>query len=462
MTRLLYLLLLCSHVCPISLNAQTKAPTLRELMEAAIAKDFGLANQRLDLEATEVELQGLSDAYLPRVDLSASESLTFTSFAVKSQDIQIPQLDIDIKTGRNRFSMLSNMVAASAGGKMLLYSGGKIPHLKKALAEKGKAQQAIMEKFRQEIIGEVTAAYDRLALLRQIRTVLDESEKRLAENKRVADKAFGYGLITRYEHQKIDVAIAQLASKIQDYEGKRSLVLKQLVLLTDVEEDRIALIENEMSPLYGNFTDINIEQRAELKALDAIAEANRFRIKAEKTWFVPKVQGSASIGYLGLTGGHLWSRDPVSLTSEKLSAKTPGLHILPTVGVGVGFRWDLLDGHVGRREVRKAEIELDKNRNEKKEAEEKLELNLVRSRTDYASTIAQIEARGKQRQTADNALKQATREYQTGLIRSSQLVDAEQDFQQAALDYVQAVFNQRRAYIDLLKATGNLTIQSIQ
>ncbi|GLU55175.1 hypothetical protein Dfri01_46360 [Dyadobacter frigoris] len=444
------------------IHAQLKEPSLKELVEAAINKDYRLANQRLDVALTEVDQRLLKEAYLPRVDISGKEAFLFSSFAVKSQEIQIPQLDIDIKTGRNRFSMVSNLVMAGAGGNMLLYSGGKIPHLKRALEEKVKAQTEIMEKDRQEIIGAITAAYDQLALLKQIRLVLDDSEKRLAENKKTADKAFGYGLITKYEHQKIEVAQAQLASKIQDYEGKRTLVLRQLFLLTDVESERLALINNGLNPLEGPLTDNNIENRAELKALDAAIEANRFKIKAEKTWFVPKVQAAASLGYLGLLGGHLSSRDPVSLTGEKLSAGMPNLNILPTFNIGVGFKWDLFDGNQGKREVQKAEIEFSKTKNERKEVEEKLELNLTKSQTDFTSALSQVQVRYKQQETADNALKQATKEYRTGLIKSSQLIDAEEDFQQAALGFIQAVYNQRRSYIDLLKATGNLTIQAIQ
>jgi outer membrane protein TolC len=63
---------------------------------------------------------------------------------------------------------------------------------------------------------------------------------------------------------------------------------------------------------------------------------------------------------------------------------------------------------------------------------------------------------------AENALTQAGKEFKTGLIKAADLIGAESDYQGAALDYLQAVFNQRRNAIELLKATGNLNRSTIQ
>ncbi|MNY46355.1 hypothetical protein D3C86_1815270 [compost metagenome] len=68
----------------------------------------------------------------------------------------------------------------------------------------------------------------------------------------------------------------------------------------------------------------------------------------------------------------------------------------------------------------------------------------------------------KQMKIAENALTQAGKEFKTGLIKAADLIGAESDYQTASLDFFQAVFNQRRNAIELLKATGSLTRTSIQ
>ena len=294
-----------------------------------------------------------------------------------------------------------------------------------------------------------------LALLKQVRTVLDESEKRLAENMKVANKSFSYGLITKYERQKIEVAQAQVASKIQDYEGKRSVVQERLYWLTNIPVERIVLIENDLQRMENVYHDNNISKRPEIKALDAFILAHNYRIKAEKTWFVPKIKTAASVKYMGIVFSHLQSGNALA-NGNKLSSSMPGIHISPMASIGIGFSWDLFDGKEGRTQVEKATLELRKTVNDKKDITEKLELNLTKTKSDYAVSLTQVNVMERQHQTASNALDQATKEYRTGLIRTSQLIDAEEDFENASLGLIQSLYNQRRAAIELLKATGSL------
>ena len=414
------------------------------------------------IELTRIDQQRLAESYLPRVDISGKDAFILSSFSVKSTEIAISQLNIDVKAGSNRFTTTAMLAAGSADASMLLYSGGKIPQLKKALAAKATAQTEIMEKDRQEIMSSVMAAYDELALLRQIRVVLDESTRRLAEDKRIADKSLGYGLITRYEHQKIEVAQAQLASRIEDYNGKRELVGEQLYLLTNIEKARIVLIDDSLRSI-ETVPDIGgIQGRAEIRALNASILAARYNLSAGKTWFVPRIQASSSLGYIGLLAGHISSSDPVVAGGSKLSAGLPNLNILPVFNIGVGFKWDVFDGKEGRRDVQQAEVEVRQAENDKASVSDKLELNLAKCRSDYSSARSKVVLLKTQRQTAANALDQATQEYRTGLIRTSQLIEAEEDFENAGLGYIQAIYDQRRAAIALLQATGHLTAGAIR
>ncbi len=445
-----------------TLAAQTNIPALSELIDSAISNNYILANKELDIALTGIDQQKLKDAYLPKLAVSGKDGFAFTSINVKTPEIKIAQLGIDIKEDKNRFNLSSNILTLNAGAEMLLYAGGKIKKLKLALIEKKKAQTLLLETDRQEIISVILTACDQLALLKQTRIVLDESEKRLNENKRTADKGLGYGLITKYEHQKIEVAQAQLASKVLEYDGKRTLILTQLQLLTAIEIERLSAIDNLMHPLVVAMAKNGINNRVELYALDAAAAAGKYKIQAAKKWIVPKVQAAASLSYIGLLGGRLSSKDAVIPNGKSLSSTLPDLNILPMFNIGVGFKWDIMDGNVGRREVQTASIELQKVMNQKAEAIEKLTLNLANTQTSYVIANAQIAVKSKQQEVAANALKQATEEYRIGLIKSTQLIDAENDFQNAALENIQAVYAQRRAAVELLKATGMLTVQAVQ
>jgi outer membrane protein TolC len=69
--------------------------------------------------------------------------------------------------------------------------------------------------------------------------------------------------------------------------------------------------------------------------------------------------------------------------------------------------------------------------------------------------------KAKARQIARNALTQAEKEFRYGLIKSTQLIEAENDLENAELEYQTAVFNQRRAAVELMKSTQNLSIEKL-
>ena len=436
-----YIIVALSILLPcISADAQQSAPSLAELIDSAIKKDYTLDNQVLDIELSGLDRQRLNDEYLPRVKVEGSDGFALTSISLRTPAIKAGS--IDLSDGRKRLTTTANVMSVSTEASMLIYSGGKIPLLKKSLDEKIKGQTHLTEKQKQDIISEVVAAYDQLALLKQIRTVLDESEKRLAENLRVANKSFSYGLITKYERQKIEVAQAQVASKIQDYEGKRSVVQERLYWLTNIPVERIALIDNDLQRLENVYNDNNISNRPEIKAQNAFIQAHNYRIKAEKTWFVPKIKTAASVKYTGIVFNRLQSGNALA-NGSKLSSSMPGIHISPMASIGIGFSWDLFDGKEGRTQVEKATIELRKTENDKKYITEKLELNLTKTKSDYAVTLTQVNVTERQLETASNALDQATKEYRTGLIRTSQLIDAEEDFENASLGLIQSLYNHK-------------------
>jgi outer membrane protein TolC len=443
-----------------TLQAQ-QAPNLEELVSEALQKDHGIAIKQLDIDLTSVDQQKLREVYLPHLDLSGKYAFLASGINAKAPANSVPELGIALPALDDALTNRANLISGGLKADVVLYTGGKVPALKKALLEKKKGQTAMLEKDRQQIISDVSTAYDQLALLKQVKVVLDESKTRLRLNAETAEKAFGYGLITKFEFQKIEVAQAQLDTKVQQYEGKRRLLIHVLHTYTGIETDRIALIDNNLAPLNQSVEGQSILGRPEISALNASISAHKYQIDAAKSWWKPKVQASTSLGYMNLYGIQLKAKEPFP-TGNTLTLKTNKLELLPNFNIGVGFKWDFFDGNKGKREVQQSKIELRKAEHEREEAVEKLELNLMKQQTELASAKAEIFMKEKQRQTSLNALTQASKEFKTGLIKATDLVGAETDYQNAALEYLQAVFNQRRVAVELLKATGSLNIASIE
>ena len=127
----------------------------------------------------------------------------------------------------------------------------------------------------------------------------------------------------------------------------------------------------------------------------------------------------------------------------------------------IGFKWDVFDGNEGKHEVEKAKIEREILESKKSDAERKLQLNLANNQTNYNIANAQVNLKAKAKQIAKNAMTQAEKEFRYGLIKSTQLIEAENDLENAELEYQTAVFNQRRAAVELMKSTQNLNLEKL-
>ena len=453
---------------PLVFSAQ-QAPTLQELINSALQIDGTLNQQILENKYTHLDDQKLNDVFLPKVEVSGQAGYLYTSAHLKSPEIGIPPIPnifpgAIIPEGQfsNNLNISGISALAKAEASVLLYSGGKVKYLKAANREKNISENLLMEKSRDEIITEISKAYDQIALVQESKNVLNEAKKRLDINRKTADKALGYGLITPYDRKKIELAQALLDSKLVEYEGRRELLITQIYLLTGVDRNRIELIQPKLETITYEVLDQSIENRVEIQALNHGLKATDYKIKAEERWWIPKVQAQTSLSYFGLYNNSITtSKELLPNSGKKLDLNPSNVNVFPLFQAGVGFKWDIFDGNEGKHLVERKKNKKELLENKKRDASKKLNLNLANNQTNYKIANAQIKLKEKAREIAKQGLEQVEKEFRYGTKTSSNLIDAENDYENAELDYQTAIFNQRRSAIELMKSTQNLQIDKL-
>ncbi len=451
-----------------SSNAQS-APGFKELLDSAMVRDADLRTQLTKNKLTELDEHKLKDVYLPTLEVSGMAGYMNATAHIISPELNLqPFLNIPEGKYNNNINVSGFSGLAKADAKMLLYSGGKVQYLRKAIDEKKKSETVLLEKSSDEVVAMISRAYDQLALVHQSKKVLDEGKRRLEANRKTADKALGYGLITPYDHKKIELAQATLDAKIAEYEGKRDLLLTQLEVLTGISKDRLELIQPVLVAVVPEAPHKSIEDRAEIRALDHGINASGYKIKAEQTWWIPKVQLMASGYYLGLYGTRIKSSDniippipAIGYPGRKLDWRPTNLNVFPILLGGVGFKWEIFDGREGKHAIETARIDRELLENQKYDARRKLTLNQANNKSNYEIANSQIALKRKQKEMAGDALVTAEKEFRYGMTKSTQLIEAENDLEAAELDYQNAIFNQRRAAIEMMRSTQELDINKL-
>jgi outer membrane protein TolC len=492
------LLALTISVAAQGVTAQTLqvSPELKDLIMVSVNRDHKVTEKTIDREIAISQRKAVRQAYIPKLelggkylyaqssldskfgDVSGFESLTklqefmgnpafpvmFPNLAGLSNEIT--QLQQILAQQGMALPSLSNKMAGDFNGnyygfdatvKMLLFSGGQVPNASKALTEKVIAQEALTDKCTSDVISEVITCYDQLALMNQSKQVLDESAVRLDAEKKYALSALKNGFATTFDTLKIAVADASLQAKRAEYESKQTLLHEKLAQLSGRNSTTFAGLNPGLELLLFTANSRDISNRAELRALNAGLEAQKYMLKSEKSHFLPKIQAIASARY-----DNVFNADANMSAPLPMDMKIDNMTLGPTFLAGVGFKWEIFDQSGGSAKVRQAMLEVKKAENARDEARELLELNYTKVTNNYQSAIAQVSYKEKQRHAAHRALEMAQKAYNEGMMNITERLVAETEMQNAELEYLQAIFVQRQAALECYKANGDLVLSNIR
>jgi outer membrane protein TolC len=493
---LILIFILSTILCKVNAQSLQVSSELKELIGLSINKDRKVAEKNIDKHIAEVQKKAVRSSYFPKLELGGKYVFAYSTVSSKTGDIEgiesieklqelmknpaFPVMFPNLSGIAGEITRLQNLLTQQgiqlpaisdnldgdcygnyfgidATVKMLLYSGGQVPNLSRAITEKIKVQEALSDKCTSDIISEVITCYDQLALLGQSKHVLDESVVRLAAEKKYAVTALKNGLAASFDTLKIAVANANLDARLSEYESKRILLYQKLSQLTGKPVSDFEGMNPDLKLLYYISSGSDINNRAELRALAAGVEAQKYLLKSEKSHYLPKVQAIASARYDRVFDAKANFNAPMPM-----NMKIENIGLGPTYMVGAGFKWEIFDRSGGSAKVRQARLEVSKAENARDEARELLELNQVKVSTSYKASISQVEYKDKQRLAARMALELARKSYNEGMINITERLATETEMQNAELEYLQAVFTQRQSALECYKATGDLVLSNIQ
>ena len=447
----------------------TDSLSLQSLVSRALSKNTGLANAQLEIEKSEEIQSHIKYTFLPTLEAGGKYAYTSGKFNIDTEElpVTIPQTTlpaiipgfppITIPATSTAIPPLDESVdfkgSLWTGGltaKWTLFTGLKATNLSKAMKHKIEAQKYLFTQDEADLISEISALYDKIALLAQTQKVLDIQSVRLEKETQIAIKALEQGLITRHEFQKIEIAQLTIASKQLEFQGAKELLYLKLHQLTGVEITDLETIEVDIKVRLENESiEKTYLDRPEILALNEAAIATEYKYKSEISGYLPKVQAFASHQYLGLTNG-----EAGSLAYNELSA-------YPVNMVGIGVKWELFDGFHTRSERQKLKIEMQQTQNKKEEVTELLELNYKNCVSQFYNLSAQAKLKEKQLKSAEESVEISYKEYQNGLIQISEFLESQANLTNSTLECYKTICDQRNSALELLKATGSLQIDKL-
>lgn len=428
------------------------------LIELSLQKSYSLKNANNDLMIDSIESKKIRQNFIPTLAMDGMYSYGASNINVDIPTFHLPISGIDLFDGQSEFDAKGHVFNTNLTAKALLFSGMQVNYGSKASKEKIKAKNYMLDKDRSDIIKDVIDTFDKIELLNKSKIVIQESEIRLAKEKEKVKAAIENGLATPYDREKITASELNLASKKMELYGNLNLLYLKLSMLTGIDPSTLESYSFELKPWLLKKDNNTFKNRPELLALDASITAFDYKLKMNKSTFLPKVQAFATLSYFNLFNAEIKSPYQAPITEQPINLDLNYFRSFPTYLLGVGFHWDIFNGLKNSSETQKTTIEKDIAQNKKTDAAEKLELYALKVKIDYEVKNQQILLKQKEKEVAFNTLNLAIKSYHEGLISISDRLEAETDYQEVVLDYYKIIMLQRKAALELLTSTGSLTL----
>lgn len=438
-----------------SLHAQSLIdPSVKDIIQRAFQTNKELKLKTYEVEKARLEAEGVKANKLPHVSALGLYGYVHSNGSVDIPTVNVPLLNLGLFEGATGFSMHGQAAYAGVSVRQIIFSGLQIPNGIKALKEKALAQQYLESASRETLSKDIIASFDQLMLLDEVDKLIADSEKRLKKEQEKVNKAIQNGLAIPYDRDKLKLALLELEEKKVEVAGNRDLLCQKIQQETSVPFEEVGGIHYTLQPIFLTEIPDNVDQRSELKALEASSKAYEYLYKKEKGGSLPAVFAFGSANYLNVFNSKLSIKDQPLLGTVNLPLNS--IRGNPNLLVGLGVKWDLYTGGEHQNKIKQVKLDQTINATKKEDTEEKLNLLLSKNKVNYTTGNQKLKVGEQQLKVAQNNLSMAVKQYQAGLIDVTELLATENEWYKVNLGYFNNVLQQRTAAVELLHTSGKL------
>ncbi|MGO1245205.1 MAG: TolC family protein [Sphingobacterium sp.] len=429
-------------------------PLVKDVIHTTFQTNKDIILKTYDVDKTNLEADGVKTNKLPHVSATGLYGYIHSNGSLDLPTVDLPLLGQSLFSGVTDFRMNTQAAYVGVSVRQVIFSGLQIPNGQRALKQKALAQQYLVDAGKEEIAKDLAATFDQIMLLEQVDKLIQDSEKRLQKEQLKVNKGIDNGLAIPYDRDKLKLALLELEQKKMELAGNRDLLVKKIQQLSGLTSTQVEQIRYELSPVFLSLDSTQVQDRLELKALEASGKAYDYLLKKERGGVLPTVFAFGSANYLNMHNTSLTVKDQPVIGDLDLSSNY--LKGRPNLMIGVGLKWDIYSGGAHKNKLRQAELDQSINATKRADADQKLALLLAKNKVSYQTANQKLNVSEQQIVVASNNLKMASRQLEAGLIDVTELLASENEWYKVSLSYFSNIMEQRSAVLELLHASGNL------
>ncbi|NLP58443.1 TolC family protein [Lutibacter sp. B1] len=306
-------------------------------------------------------------------------------------------------------------------------------YMRKAAKSKMNAFELQSIRTKEYVNLEVKKAYMQLQLAYKAVEVLEKAKEAALENKKIAENSYKQGYMQKSDLLLVEVHVTEVENQLQNAKSNINNASDYLQFLMGETTNTTFKPSSELNAevdlaIYNSVLSNN---RADIEAMEKSTEAYNNMYKASKMNFLPRLNAFGSY----------------ELYDDKLFGTDAKGYVF-----GAELSWNIFEGYKkfgkaqkSKAELDKAEISLDQYKNQSQLEYSKAKRQLKDAENTLNLTSLAVEQ-------SEEALRIRTNRFKQGLEKSSDLLNAETQFLQKQLEYLQTVFNYNytKAYVAFL------------
>jgi OMF family outer membrane factor len=325
----------------------------------------------------------------------------------------------------------------------IIFAQGKISTGLQIAETYQRALKAERQAIEQKIRLTIRQQFYQVLLVQEAILVLEEAQQTADKHVKQVESMFNNGLVRELDYLRAQLQVEDLHTTLDKMRKDARLALNALKLSMGMPgEEEIALVGKLQEPtawpdIAGAYEQA-LQKRPELKQLSEAKQIQEHLVSIEKAEYLPLVYGGAAVTKLAQSNEAVpeeWHDD---------------------IRLFVGMQWNLFNGLQNKQRIVQAQTDVTKVSVQQADAKRGIRLQVNATIDAMQEARKRLDIRKKMSALAEKALKIATVSYESGQATQLDVLDANVEWKQTHLAYLEAMLDANVAINNFLQAVGSL------
>jgi outer membrane protein len=430
----------------------------QEIADGRVKETRGIGLPQIDASVSVLHNQKLPRFFGPNVDTSLHKG-AFSFF----QNIEGAR-DGDIVAGRNFFQLPSSG-DAKLSITQIIFNSSYLVGLQAANAYRDLAVKS-KDQSKEQLIQNVSKAYYSCLINKDRVGLFDANIARVDSLLKTTSALFDNGFAESIDVDRIKVTLNNLKVEQSKFLRLQELSIQLLKFQMNYPMEQPLDIQGDLSTLKVDTSVLNeyslnwdYAARTDYRLLEANRKLQALNLKNKYSEGLPSLVAFANLGYStqstnigGIFKTNTDIKDNGAIGPDKWYSYS---------SFGVSLNVPLFSGLQRNYRIQQAKLELQKTDNTFRSLRSGIDLEIKQVAAAYLSAAESVEAQKQNTALAENIARVTRIKYEQGVGSNLEVVEAESALREAQINYFNSLYDAIVAKIDLDKAYGKLTNQSI-